>query len=73
MREANPVVLGIIQQGLWNWVDLSLVLVSIIASFLVLRIVRNPLSRAMLLLPTAIGLVRLVLTIWNVALIVYFF
>ena len=70
VREANPVALGLMRQGLWNWADLALILVRILATYLVLRVARNPLSRLILLFPAIAGVVRLVVTVWNLALII---
>ncbi len=70
VKEANPMALSLIQRGLWNWADLALILVSIFATYLILRAVRNPFSRVMLLFPAMAGVVRLVVTFWNLTLLI---
>ncbi len=68
--EANPMALNLMQSGIWVQTDAFLILISIAATFTSLRIVKNPLARIILVFPLMIGLVRLVVTFWNVSLLI---
>ena len=68
--EANPMALSLMQQNLWIQTDIILIIVSIAATFTSLRIIKNPMARATLILPIVVGLLRLAVTFWNVSLII---
>jgi hypothetical protein len=68
--EANSMALSLMQKGIWVQTDAFLILISISVTFTSLRIVKNPLARLILVFPFLIGLVRLVVTLWNVSLLI---
>jgi len=68
--ESNPVALSLMQKGIWLQTDLFLILVSVIATFMSLRIVKNPLAKTILVFPFVVGLFRFVVTLWNVSLFI---
>ena len=68
--EANPIAFNLMQQGLWVQTDLILIIISIAAAFISLRIFNNPLSRITLIFPLVCGLLRLAVTFWNISLII---
>ena len=68
--EANPVALNLMQNGTWIQFDAFLIITSVVATFMLLRTVRNPLIRTVTIFPFIIGLLRLVVTIWNVSLLI---
>ena len=70
VMEANPMALGLMQQNLCVLTDILLIIVSIAATFISLRIMKNPMARATLILPIVVGLLRLAVTFWNVSLII---
>jgi hypothetical protein len=70
VREANPMASGLMQQNLWIQTDLVLIIISIAATFTTLRIVKNPMARATLILPIMVGLLRLVVKFFNVYIII---
>jgi hypothetical protein len=68
--ETNPVALNLMQNGIWVQFDAFLIITSVIATFMLLRTVKNPLVRLVTIFPFIIGLLRLVVTIWNVSLLI---
>ena len=70
ISEANPVALGLMQKGIWTSTDLFLILISIAVSFILLRIMKNPLAKTILVFPFVVGLLRFAVTIWNLSLLI---
>ena len=68
--EANPFALNMMQQGIWTQVDAYLFIVSVAATFLILRAGKNPLTKNILIFPFVVGLLRLVVAFWNVSLLI---
>jgi hypothetical protein len=68
--EANPVALGLMQKGIWSLTDVFLILTSIMASFILIRIMKNPMTRTILVFPFIIGLLRFAIALWNLHLII---
>ncbi len=69
IREANPMALHLMQQGIWIQADVLLVLVSILTTYLIIRSLKNPMAKLILALPSTAGICRLAVTLWNFSLI----
>ena len=68
--EANPFALNMMQKGIWTQVDAYLIIVSVAATFIILRAGKNPLTKNILVFPFVVGLLRLVVAFWNVSLLI---
>jgi hypothetical protein len=68
--ETNPVALGLMQKGLWTITDVALILVSVAASYVFLRVLKKPFSNYILVYPALAGVIRLAVTLWNLSLLV---
>lgn len=69
IRESNPMALGLMGNGIWIHTDIILMVVSILAVFTLTRVIKNPSSRMILIIPVICGLVRLGVTFWNLSII----
>ena len=69
VRESNPITLGLMDNGIWIQTDIILIVVSILSVFTLLRVLKNPSSRIILILPVICGLVRLGVTFWNISIL----
>ena len=69
VRESNPIALGLMDNGIWIQTDIILIVVSILSVFTLLRVLKNPSSRIILILPVICGLVRLGVTFWNLSIL----
>jgi len=69
IRETNPIALGLMQNGLWLYADLILILGSILITYYVVRALKNPINKYLLLYPMLVGAIRLVVTFWNFSLL----
>jgi hypothetical protein len=69
IRESNPIALSLMDNGIWIQTDIILIVVSIFAVFALQRVIKNPSSRMILIIPVICGLVRLGVTFWNVSLL----
>jgi preprotein translocase subunit Sec63 len=70
ISETNPVALGLMQKGIWTLTDVFLILTSIAVSFILLRIMKSPMARTILVFPFMVGLLRFAVTIWNLSLLI---
>jgi len=70
INEANPFALSLMSRGLWVPTDVALIIFSVAATYLLLRVIKNPIAKYMLVYPSLAGLIRLVVTMWNVSLII---
>lgn len=70
IREANPFALSLMEKGLWAPTDLAIIFVSIAAIYLLLRAIKNPVAKYMLVYPSIAGVIRLAVAVWNVSLII---
>ena len=68
--ESNPVALILMQKGLWVPTDLALILISVGATYIFLRVLKKPIAKYMLIYPALAGLIRLVVTMWNFSLLI---
>jgi hypothetical protein len=69
VRESNSIALGLMDNGIWIQTDIILIVVSILSVFTLLRVVKNPSSRIILIIPVICGLVRLGVTFWNLSIL----
>ena len=69
IKESNPIALSMMKNGLWIQTDIILIVVSILAAFTLQRVIKNPSSRMILIIPLICGLVRIGVTFWNVSLL----
>jgi len=67
--ESNPVALGLMQDGLWLPVDLILILFTVLTPYLLIRILKKDVTRYFLLPPLVAGLIRLLVTFWNLSIL----
>ncbi len=70
IRETNPIALGLMQNGLWLYTDLILILGSVLLTYYMIRTLKNPVNKYLLLYPMLVGVIRLVVTFWNFSLLV---
>jgi hypothetical protein len=68
--ESNPIALGLMQNGLWVSVDVILILSSVLVTYLLSRLFVKPLAQYLLIFPILTGLIRLVISFWNISLLV---
>ncbi len=68
--ETNPVALNLMQAGLWLPTDIALILMSVVASYVLLRVLKKPIANYILLYPALAGIIRLMVTVWNLSLLV---
>jgi hypothetical protein len=68
--ESNPMALMLMQKGLWVPTDVALILISVGATYVFLRILKKPIAKYMLIYPALAGLIRLVVTMWNFSLLI---
>jgi hypothetical protein len=68
--ETNPVALNLMQRSLWVPTDVALVLVSILATYVLIRIMNKPFAKYVMVYPAIAGAIRLAVTFWNFSLIV---
>jgi hypothetical protein len=69
IRESNPMALSLMNNSIWIQTDIVLIVVSILAVFTLVRVVKSPSSRMVLVIPVLCGLVRLGVTFWNLSLL----
>jgi hypothetical protein len=68
--ETNPIALSLMKSGLWLPTDVALILMSVVASYIFLRVLKKPLANYVLIYPALAGAIRLVVTVWNLSLLV---
>jgi len=68
--ETNPIALSLMNNGLWLPTDVALILVSIVASYIFMRVLKKPFSNYVLVYPALAGAIRLLVTVWNLSLLV---
>ncbi len=68
--ETNPFALALMQNGLWGMTDIALILLSVGASYMFLRVLNKPFAKYILIYPALAGLIRLAVTLWNFSLII---
>ena len=69
LREANPITIQHIANGMWLPVNLVIVMLSIAVPFLIIRFTKED-YRLILSFPIVHGIVRLSACIWNISLII---
>ena len=69
VQESNPIALSMMNNGIWIQTDAILIVVSILAAFVLQRVIKNPSSRMILIIPLICGLIRLGVTFWNISLL----
>jgi len=69
IQESNPIALSMMNNGVWIQTDIILIVVSIFSAFALQRIIKNPSTRMILIIPLICGLIRLGVTFWNVSLL----
>ncbi len=68
--ETNPFALTLMNYGLWSTSNFLLILISISATFISLRVLQQPTAKYLVLLPAFAGAVRIAVTFWNLHLII---
>ena len=68
--ETNPVALSLMQSGLWVPTDVALILVSVLATYVFMRVMNKPIARYIMVYPALAGAIRLAVTVWNFSLLV---
>ena len=68
--ETNPVALNLMQRSLWVPTDVALVLVSILATYVLMRVMNKSVVKYVMVYPALAGAIRLAVTFWNFSLIV---
>lgn len=66
--ESNPLALAAMQNGLWIQADSALIILIVGSTYYILRSMKNPSTKYMLLYPIIAGLIRLAATISNIQL-----
>jgi hypothetical protein len=66
--EANPLVSRLMANGLWFPVDIVLIALGIIVPYLLIRVTKKPVFKALLAYPLVHGLLRLLVSFWNIGL-----
>ena len=69
IKEANPFALSLMEKDMWVQTDLIMIIVSVITTYLIIRTIKNPFAKYMLIYPSFAGLFRLAVTIWNISLL----
>lgn len=67
--ESNPFTVRLMQSGLWLTVDIALIVIGIGVPYILIRLTKRPLFKALLAYPLVHGIVRLGACIWNFSLI----
>ena len=65
--ESNPVALVLMNNNIWLLIDIAMILISIFASYVFIRVLKRPIANYILIYPILAGLVRLVISIWNLS------
>ncbi len=68
--ETNPVALNLMQRSLWVPTDVALILVSILATYVLMRVMNKPVAKYVMVYPALAGAIRLAVTFWNFSLII---
>ncbi len=68
--ETNPIALNLMNAGLWLPIDVALILMSVAASYVILRVLKKPIANYILVYPALAGVIRLIVTVWNLSLLV---
>jgi len=66
--ETNPFALMIMKNGLWAQTDVALMIISVALTYLLLRMIKNPIAKYALIFPSLAGIIRLAVTISNITL-----
>lgn len=66
--ETNPFALTIMKNGLWAQTDVALIIIIVALTYLLLRMIKNPIAKYMLICPSLAGIIRLAVTISNITL-----
>lgn len=68
--ESNQVALKLMQNGLWVPIDAILILISIIIPYILIRVLKKDVAQYLLIPPLFAGLIRLVVTFWNLSIMI---
>jgi len=68
--ETNPVALNLMQNNLWVPTDIALILVSVLITYVLMRVMSKPVAKYVMVYPALAGAIRLAVTFWNFSLIV---
>lgn len=68
--ESNSIVLRFMQNGLWVPIDVTLIVFSVLSTYFLIRVLKKPLAQYLLIFPVLTGLIRLLVTFWNISLII---
>jgi len=67
--ESNPFAANLMHNGLWVTTDVALIVITVIMTYLLLRMKENPLSKYTLIYPSLAGIIRLFVTFSNLSLV----
>jgi hypothetical protein len=68
--EANPIVLKLMEKGLWFPVDIVLIALGIIVPYLLIRVTKTPVFKGLLAYPLVHGLIRIAVSFWNIGVLI---
>jgi len=68
--ETNPVALSLMQRSLWVPTDVALILVSVLATYVFMRVMNKPIAKYVMVYPALAGAIRLAVSLWNFSLLV---
>jgi hypothetical protein len=68
LYEMNPIASAMMEQGIWLYVDVSIVIVSIVVTYFILKKWTFEFKRVILLYPFSLGLLKTLAGIHNLAL-----